>query len=532
MTNIINLTKIYFYEIFGSLFSKVSKKRKVASKGLFVALFAMLIFGLVCFNMFVSFDSMSAVLTLGGMGNYILYYAAIYFNMIGLMFLSYETQDLFFKTKDYNLLSSMPIKSYQIIISKIFTLLLISYLFELAVMIPAYVVYFGIVGFSAWALVLGIICFFALPVYLIFFSTVFAWLINLIATKTRNKQKTNMSLTIVFMFIVLILFLVVNFIGLDEIIKVGGVPAILNWIFPTTTLMFYGVDGASLLYVGLNVLVNLVLFAISVLLLAKFYFSINQGYINKAKALKVKKQENFEVKSVFARLFNMEVKNFLDKPIYIFNSIFGMALLLIGVVGVPIYYYNNLATFALIPKEMAVFIAAMMPSSLTLLTATSCSSISLEGQAIYFKKSLPISFGQIAWSKILLNLVLGLPIILFYLATIPIMMDFNFVFVDYVLVLFSPIISLLFVSIFGLLVNLWLPKLNWTNVVSVVKQSGAVMVTVLFGVVIASFVFSVFFAANINPTLFLAIYLAVISLLTILVYALLMTLGKKLYNKL
>lgn len=533
MNNILWLTKIYIKETVGTMFSKVNKGK---NKNLSVFLLGIL-FVFIGFNMGFSFYGYGTALKMVNLQNYIMYNGIVYFNLLIIALLSYQTQDLFFKTKDFNLLSSLPVKSHQVIISKFLALLTWAYMFEAAILIPTLVVYYMFVQFTFLGFLFFLILFLLLPFFGLFLGTVAIFVINLLSSKAVRKDKVNMFLILLFMIIVIVFFVYINYEGLNQIILTGGIPNILNYLLPTSTLMFLAIDGASAGWFFACVGVNIVLAVLSVLILSFSYSKINRNFANKHKSTKYK--ADFKPQSVLARLIRIELKNFFDKPIYVFNAGFGMLLLTLIAIILPIYFFANKtqlltdpATAILFNGEMFLFLYCFVPLFMILMSSTTHSAISLEGNSIYFKKSLPVAFEKIAWSKIIVNLIIGLPILLLFFAVLPIMIAVGLGVFEILLCFILPPVAMLFVSFFGLMVNLWFPKLNWTNVTLVVKNSASATITILGGMGVVMLALALYFSLGIK-SVFLAVgALVFFVLLTFVFIYLVFTKGKEIYRKL
>src|SRR5690606_3278651 len=113
------------------------------------------------------------------------------------------------------------------------------------------------------------------------------------------------------------------------------------------------------------------------------------------------------------------------------------------------------------------------------LSVTTNVSISLEGSKLGLKKSLPISFKQVVISKYLLNILTMMPFItISYLTLLPVLISYKVNIISYFALLILPLLLLSVCSLFGLLINLKYPKLEFTNETEVVKQSLSVMISV------------------------------------------------------
>lgn len=536
MNNILNLTKINFKDSIGSLFAKFNKKRKIKS---YVALIIVtMLFLIFSINMGIMFFSYGEILKTINMQNYILYYGIIYYILLCMIFLSYQTQDLFFKTKDYNLLASMPIKSHQIIISKFLSLLLMSYFFEICVLFPAVIIYYMFVNITLLSVLYMLVTFLLLPVFNLFFSSIVVLVINLLSSRAKNKNKANLMYIFIFMFIIIGIFLFVNYFGLNSLMASGGITTVLHLFFPTASLMFYAINGVNFWYFISCVLLNFVLLFASVMLLSRFYHKVNKNFQN--KSTHSKKIGGFKENSVLKNLTIIEIKSYFSKPIYVFNTAFGMIILTIFSIAFPIYFLINSQVIMSPSSQFSMFftgefkllIFALLPTSIMLLSPTTNCAISLEGVSIYHKKSMPIKFKDIVLSKIFVNLLVSLPIVLYFLTFLPIMIYLSFSFWEILLVIASPISALFFVSFSGLMINLWFPKLNWTNVTVVVKQSLSTFISIMLSMFIFLLFFILYTQVVIPVYLFLILIISTFVVLGIVFAFLIKQFGEKIYNRL
>ena len=102
MSNIFNLTKIYLKQIFSNMFA--SRKKSKGSVITFVILF-----GFIFFSFFTMFLGYGDILSSANLTNEILIIGFVYFNLLLIIFLSYEIQGYFFKNKDFEIISPLPI---------------------------------------------------------------------------------------------------------------------------------------------------------------------------------------------------------------------------------------------------------------------------------------------------------------------------------------------------------------------------------------------------------------------------------------
>ena len=160
-------------------------------------------------------------------------------------------------------------------------------------------------------------------------------------------------------------------------------------------------------------------------------------------------------------------------------------------------------------------------------------SISLEAKTLWLMKSLPVDTRQIFQAKQNLHLLLTLiPSLLLHAACcIAFQMPLRESIESGALV----VVFVFFYSVVGLVVNLKMPNLNWTNEAIAVKQSGSVMLT-LFGswVVLIGLgaLYALLLIKYISPQVFLYILIGIFLILTVALNAWLNTRGKKVFEAL
>ncbi|MEE0932957.1 MAG: ABC transporter permease, partial [Clostridium sp.] len=166
---------------------------------------------------------------------------------------------------------------------------------------------------------------------------------------------------------------------------------------------------------------------------------------------------------------------------------------------------------------------------------TTNSSISLEGNRLWILKSLPIEPKDIFKGKIITNLIITIPAaivanIIFYIG-----LKFE---IKYLIL--NVMISIVFAGIsavLGLIINLYFPKMDWTNPTTVVKQSASVMITIL-GLLILTLAMigiSVALVEIFNITNMIIILTVVLILFLILLFAsikILDSIGSEKFNRL
>ena len=154
----------------------------------------------------------------------------------------------------------------------------------------------------------------------------------------------------------------------------------------------------------------------------------------------------------------------------------GVVLLVSGVEGFGVY--SEIPQFSTL-----IAVAAPMGISFFLVIASpSASSVSLEGKSLWIVRSLPVDTRLVLKAKLNVTMTLFYPSViicgtLFNLAIRP---EPPFAVGMYLI----PLAYSYFAALLGLKCNLNSPNFDWTNEVTVVKQSKPVLITMLAGMLL------------------------------------------------
>lgn len=111
------------------------------------------------------------------------------------------------------------------------------------------------------------------------------------------------------------------------------------------------------------------------------------------------------------------------------------------------------------------------------LSSTTSASISMEGRSLWIYKTVPIDTMTVFNAKLSVNIVIFVPVVLIYTIVMSVMFGLPALYC--VAISLLAVSSVLFVTVMGLINNLFKPKLNWVNEAQAVKQSASVMITML-----------------------------------------------------
>ena len=538
MSNLYILLKSSFVNNTGiNSLSKGISTTKEKKKLLFTTMTLVLLAVAMCFVSTTYSIAMAMALKPMGYLDLILIVAVIACTLISFITSIYKAQGTLFSANDYNLLMALPIKSSTILTSKIISMMAINYLTDLFILLPASIVYFIYNGELSWMffLILAIALIFV-PMIPIVASSIVAVIVTFISSRFKYK---NIATTIVgmgaFLLIMLVSLNTQNFINefianSETIIK--GVSS----IYPPALFFKEALINYDLVSLLKFIVVSIIPFIVFILVFSKTFKAINGKLSESFKKANYRVTE-LQINSPIKAITIQELRRYFATPIYVLNTALGMVLVLGA----------SIATLFISPETLVMIIGypgmedviPLMVLALFIfgigLTCTTNSSISLEGNKLWIIKSLPISVIDIFKGKILMNLIITIPIgiisnIIFFIG-----LKFE---VKYLL--FNLLISIIYsilIAIVGLIINLYFPKMDWTNPTTVVKQSASVMITIL-GLLILTLAMigiSVALVEIFNITNMIIILTVVLILFLILLFASIKTLdsiGSEKFNRL
>lgn len=447
----------------------------------------------------------------------------------------YKTQGILFDAKDSDLLFSLPIKKSTIFFVRIFKLLVFQYLYNLLFMLPAFAVYayFEKPGISFY--LISIIMTLLIPIIPTIISALLGSIIKTISVKFKAQKLIQvLSTTIVFIGIFFLSF------KLKDIITrvVQNAMSINN----TLTNIYYPAKLYIQLIQDFKIQDFLMLLAINIIPAILFIYIASINYfkvISKSKETSGSKKrknniQNIKTKSKIQALISKEIKRYFSSTVYIFNTAFGIILMLVititlcvnldGAINAVLEGENIGLTMeqikSYIPKiyfQIVIYTACM--------TSITSSSISLEGKSLYILKTIPIEIRKIFKAKIITSNIITMPIM--FVSEIIFFIIFRPKIKDIIFILLATIIMPTLTAIIGLLVNLKHPKLNASSDTEVVKQSASSGISVLIGMVLGmvSIVTAVIFYNSID--LCYIIELTILTVITIVLWTILKKYGQK-----
>ena len=163
MKNTINLTKIYFKETLNNHLNRSNSNKGSLTKNIlsFLAIFLLVA---VCIG-YSLYGTASGLKQLIGDASGVIILGLIISLVMVIMLTVFDAQGYFYKSKDYELLQSLPIKTTSIITAKYLSSYIVSFVYNLMIALPTFVVYFIFEQVTFASIIFAIIGVVLLPAY-------------------------------------------------------------------------------------------------------------------------------------------------------------------------------------------------------------------------------------------------------------------------------------------------------------------------------------------------------------------------------
>ena len=504
--------KILFKNNVNQLLGRLQGKRKRASTAVALSLLILGMIGIVALYSFQAWSMFSGL----KMGKLCVFHAVIttltVLLIIGIMRVSGKT-----KGNDADFLLSLPIKK-----------LVNKYLFDLFFsffMLAPYIVLYEITApaFSAPVLIFGFVAVLFLPLMSVGISQIMEFIVVRLFNKIKGGEILKSLVPTVIYIVALVLML----------IKTSSYGTV---VFESMEAYFADrwISNQVLTFIFDQTWVSIVVFACITILPAVvgtlLYINIygkNYGVYSSAKTtLELSGQQ-----SPANRLLKKEIKTYFTMPAYFVNTIIGPIMAIVLSIVIAGWGPSGiLSTLGLtIEASDLAYAFALLVNLCISTTCISGVSVSLEGKSLWFMHAMPISVSQIFISKLIVPLIVVLPSIL--VCSVIGGIVFNSLTLGLIIFGFATLF-LLITDTSGLMINLWLPKLEWENETQVVKQSLSVLISMLFNFVVAIIPAIIYLIFKLNFGLTALISAAVYAVILIVFNCLLFTTGKTLFGRL
>ncbi len=481
------LLGIRLRSVFGSITSgKKRNGKETVSKGKILLITLVYIYLIAVFGglfSLLAYNMAPIMIALGLDWFYFAAFSIIAFAVV-FVFSIFEIKSELFECKDNELLLSMPIKPRDIVLSRIFTVLVYNYLEAALMLLPAIIVYIAFGGGAG-----GIFGSVLMLLFLPLLATALASGIGYLVAMISRKMKHNSFFTVIISVILLILYFwgystffeageEVDFVGLSE--NLSGIKFIgeASMCHPVYTPLF-------------------IVISIAVALIA--YTLISRSYVTIVTAVGGGKKKKYKSAyltkgSAFLAMVKKEFSLFFSSATYMLNGAIGIVFtFMIGIMllikGDDIIVVGSLLFELPASSELSRALAGIMCAAFVIVASTStisASALSLEGKRLWIMKTMPVSAKTVLFAKTVPAAVL--PIIPNLVASVCVAVLLKPGFVATLLLVLVPFVASIAMALVGTVFNALMPKFNYENEAQVVKQSLAVFLTMmacmLFGLVL------------------------------------------------
>lgn len=432
-----------------------------------------------------------------------------------------STSNALFRSKDNELLLSMPIPSSKIVFVRMIAVYITGMIYECIVIIPSIICYLMWGNVTAAGVIFSFLSIFIMGFMIAAFSCLAGWIVSLIASKMRNMKILRVLIIAIligglyyFQFNAQRIFTYIAQNAQEVAGRVHG------WGYPLYAAGL-GMSG--------DIIAFLVFTAMTAVLFLVAYWAVSKSFAKIALTKMSEKKTQFKRSDIKTRgiqdaLFRREMKRFTASVTYMLNAGIGILLLIVAAVLLII----KMQDVRMLTDQIAsglhngqYLISIMMVQAVCVITSMICiaaCSISMEGKGIWLYKALPVDPYSIFRAKISVHLVLAfVPALLCALAGgIMLQMDFA-MFICMAVYIFMYI---LLTASFELVMDLRKPKLDWTNENQALKTNVNVLGSTFAALLVPLLVAGIYYLVMgfMGPVMYLVIFIAVFAVLIILIH--------------
>ena len=439
-------------EIFRSYFynPKTNKKRSVFSTAIWFVFFALVMVGLL--GGIFTYLALTLAKPLGAVGMGWLYYVlmtliAILLGVFGSVFNTYSGLYL---AKDNDLLLSLPIEPTAIMTSRLLGVYLMGLMYSAVVLLPTVIVGWICMPLTPMRVVGGLLLILLTSVFVLILSCLLGWVVARVSLKLKNKNIVVVLLSLVFIGLYYFFYfkaseyirdLVANAVVYGDAVREKA------WFVYQLGRIGEGNLAAMVLFFGIVALMAMLMWIVT----------------------------------AQQALYEKEYRRFLSSANYMLNTGLGTVVLLLGGIAL-IWKGRDLVELFQMLFEGSVEAVAVLLATVVCFAASmnemAAPSVSLEGKNLWIAKSLPVSARDCLMAKLKLQLRLTTIPTLFCSACAATTLSGDALLTATVVGV--PVLFSVLMACFDLTIGTARANVRWTNEISPIKQSLAVIIA-LFG---------------------------------------------------
>ncbi len=538
LKDIFNLTKILFQNSFQNPYIIDPKTNKINKKSVFIWSLVILSIAIA----FLSYQIISELVRVGQPEIFLnIFFLIVMMIMIFQIILA--STNVYFFSKDFEILLPLPIKTDELLISKFNTILINLYFSELIFVLFPLIVY----GICTYA---GIIYYFYLFLILIIFPilpTLFISLMMMFFIKLSKFIKNKDIFQIIFtLFCIIIIFILEFKIGNMLIKKIDNnsniqteniVEAINEFnnnlnktykyfleINPTINILKNSNKINSLFYLFKIIFIDLIFFIVFIFIGKKYYLknilkNNNNYFLNKISKNKIEKK--LKKKNICHSYINKEFKILFKNPMFFMQCIFPMFILMVSILIIVIVALPNLRllltsdifgnTIAFSVDLGVICLVLGIIQFVFTMSNISITALSREGNSANYMKFIPIDFYKQFIYKSIPQIIINMFFSIIILILIKlIFVEFNFIYLFFIFII-SNLLNIINSELM-VLVDFYKPNLKWKTEYETVKNDNKLFqyVLTIFIILILVYFNKIFKDLNLNISCFLIILILVL----------------------
>ena len=468
--------------LFGLNVLRYTKDPKVKRKAVLMAV----LYGIVMLFLASYVSAMSFGIIMLGAADVVPAYLIVVSGLLVFFLGAFSAKASVFRTEGYDILCSLPIPSWMIVLSRFVRLYAQSLAVTLVTMAPALVGY-GIRsrgGAGFWlSAAIGVL---AAPLLPTAAAALFGAVVAVVSSRAKHKSLVEALLCL--LFILGTMALTPQMEALEgeltpEMLSavVAKLPQLLGKLYPPAILLGDAIAQGRIGEAFTCAAAFAVAFAAVVLAVTCCFHAVCRRLQTTAAAHNYRMKELRQTSVLFA-LCRREWKRYLSSGVYLTNTIIGPVLGTALAVSIWLGGHEQLMVSLPLPVDLTGLLPFLVGAMFCTMPPSAV-SVSMEGRQWWIAKSLPLSEKTILDAKLLMNLTLDAP---FYLVSeVLLITALRPGFAQLVWLVVIPAALILFACVFGLAVNLRLPLLQWDSEAAVVKQSASALLGGLGGLVVA-----------------------------------------------
>ena len=446
--------------------------------------------------------------------------------VIILMTTIFKVKGTIFGFRDYDMVMSLPVSIGSIVASRLIILYALNFIFVIIMMVPMMLAYGILAGPNFMFYIFCLITMFFIPLVPIVIASFLGTLIAYAASKFRHSNVFTILFSLGFLALIVGGSFTLKGNG-RELVDMGKtITNQVNSIYPLASMYTNAVVEHDILGFLLFIGISLIAFLLYTILVRSIFKKMNTLMMTGSYHANYKLGQ-LKTSSPLKALYLKELKRFFSSTYYVLNTGFGIVMLTIA--SIALFFVDLQTIFQSADASEAM--TKMLPAFITfciVMSSTTMASISLEGKNLWIIKSMPVTPKTVFLSKIAVNLTVISPAILdVIIMGVALKMEVKRV----VCILLVTIACSIFIALYGLVINLLFPNLNWTSEVVVVKQSTATMITIFSSIAYVGVQFVLITLIPSAVIAYLAYFLLTV-VIDVILYQVLRTFGNKRYYEL